>query len=190
MNKNLEKAITIIKRGGIIIFPTDTAFGIGCRVDDEQAVERLFEIRKRRKDKAVPILASSIQMVLEYFKDIDPDVRKIMDKYWPGALTLILDSRVEKVPNLVRGGGETIGIRIPDHDSVLKIIEEVGGPILGPSANFSGEKTPFVLSDLDPSLVRIVDFVLPGRCKIKKPSTVIDVTKKPWKMIREGAALI
>ncbi len=184
---NLDKAVDILKNGGIVIFPTDTAFGIGCRIDDESAVRKLFELRKRSKDKAVPILASSIQMVEDYVQPFDSDIRELMQKYWPGALTLVLACKVEKLPSLVRGGGNTIGIRIPDHNSALRVIRAVGVPILGPSANFAGGKTPFEFSDLDPNLVRKVDFVLPGQCKIKKPSTVLDVTVKPWKVVRAGA---
>jgi len=190
MNRNIEKAIKILKDGGIVIFPTDTAFGMGCRIDDKEAIERLFEIRKRRKNKAVPVLCSSIRMVLEYVEAIDPDVQKLMDKYWPGALTLVLRAKISKVPNLVRGGGETIGVRIPDHSMIRRVMEELGVPILGPSANFAGEETPLTMSDLDPNLVRKVDFVLRGRCKIKKPSTVLDVTVKPWRVIRQGAVEI
>lgn len=190
MNKNLENAIEVLRAGGIVIFPTDTAFGIGCRIDDEQAVRRLFELRKTSKEKAVPVLCSSIQMVQAYVRPFGWDVRKLMQKYWPGALTLVISAKTNKVPELVRGGGETIGARIPDHDSILRVIRAVGVPILGPSANFAGEKTPFKMSDLDPNLVRLVDFVLRGRCKIKKPSTVLDVTVKPWKILRSGAVKI
>ncbi|OGH17782.1 MAG: threonylcarbamoyl-AMP synthase [Candidatus Levybacteria bacterium RIFCSPHIGHO2_01_FULL_40_15b] len=187
MNRDIEKAIEILKGGGIVIFPTDTAFGIGCRIDDERAVKRLFEIRKRPKEKAVPILASSIRMVHEYVEIIDLDILELMKKYWPGGLTLVLNCRTEKVPNLVRGGGETVGFRIPNHGSLLKVITKVGVPILGPSANFAGGKTPFASSDLDPNLLGKVDFVLRGRCKIKKPSTVLDATVRPWRVIRQGA---
>ncbi len=187
MNKNLEKAAEIVKMGGIIIFPTDTAFGIGCRIDNEEAIRKLFELRKRPEDKAVPVLCSSVRMVREYVKNIDPDVLELTKKYWPGALTLVLLAKISKVPNLVSGGGKTIGVRIPDHSTIRRIIKGVGVPILGPSANFSGGNTPFSMSDLDPRLVRKVDFVLPGRCKIKKPSTVVDVTAKPWRVIRQGA---
>ena len=187
MNRNLLKAVEILKNGGIVIFPTDTAYGIGCRIDDERAVRKLFEVRKRPKDKAVPVLCSSIRMVREYVQPFDSDVRQLMQKYWSGALTLVLSAKTNKVPELIRGGGKTIGVRIPDHSIVRRIIKEVGVPILGPSANFAGKKTPVTISDLDPELVRKVDFVLPGRCKIKQPSTVVDVTAKPWRVIRAGA---
>ena len=187
MNRNIEKAIKILEGGGIVIFPTDTTFVIGCRIDDEQAVQRLFEIRKRPKDKAVLILCSSLQMVKEYIEPFNLDVGGLMQKYWPGGLTLVMQGNTSKIPSLVRGGGETIGIRIPAHLAIRRIIKRVGVPILGPSANFAGGKTPFLMSDLDPNLVGKVDFVLPGRCKIKKPSTVLDVSQRPWRVIREGA---
>lgn len=190
MNKNLNKAIKILKNGGIVIFPTDTAFGIGCRIDNEGAIRKLFELRKRPQDKAVPVLCSSIRMVREYVKDIDPKVQKLMDKYWPGALTVVLLARGERIPNLVRAGGKTVGVRIPDHSSVRKLIKEVGVPILGPSANFAGGKTPFYFSGLDRELVNNVDFAMSGRCKIKAPSTVLDVSEKPWRILRQGAVTL
>ena len=190
MDTNTEKAIRILRGGGIVIFPTDTAFGIGCRLDNEKAIRKLFELRKRPKEKAVPVLASSIEMVEDYVEHIEPDVRKLMQKYWPGGLTLVLNCRIEKVPSLVRGGDKTIGVRIPNHSTVRSLIKNVGVPILGPSANFSGGKTPFRMSDLHPELVRKVDFVVPGRCTIKKPSTVLDVSMKPWEILREGAVRV
>ena len=187
MNKNLEKAVRIIKKGGIVIFPTDTAFGIGCRIDDSRAIEKLFKLRRRSKDKAVPVLVSSIKMAEEYVKEINPETRMLMKKYWPGGLTIILNCKKEKVPNMVRGGGNTIGIRTPGHKTIRELIRKVGIPIIAPSANFSGEKTPFKVSELDASLVRQVAFVLPGRCKLKKASTVVDCSRKPYKILRQGA---
>lgn len=188
MNRNLEEAVRIVKKGGIIIFPTDTTFVIGCRIDDEKAVERLFDIRKRPKDKAVLVLVDSEQMASEYLKAILKEVKeKLTDRYWPGGLTIVLPCVEEKVPVLVRGGGKNLGVRMPDHKTTLEMISRIGVPILGPSANFSGAKTPYKMRDLDPKLVESVDFVLPGRCKIKRPSTVLDCSKKPWKVLRQGA---
>lgn len=190
MNKSLDSVIEIVKKGGIVIFPTDTAFGIGCRIDDEIAVRRLFKLRKRKETKAVPVLASSIRMVEDYVKEISPEARSLMEKYWPGGLTIVLKCKKEKIPSLVRGGGETIGIRIPAHQTTRELIKRIGVPILGPSANFSGGRTPFDISELDQNLVRSVDYVLPGRCTIKKPSTVLDILKKPYKVLRQGAVRI
>ena len=188
MNKQAEEAIKVFKKGGIVIFPTDTAFGIGCRIDNEKAVFRLFEIRKRPRNKAVPVLFDSIDMVRKYVEEIPQDVEDLMKKYWPGALTIILKSRKGAISNLVLGGGETVGVRIPNHPTILKIIERVGVPILGPSANFSGQKTAYSFEDLDRQLVSLVSFVVKGETKdLKMASTVIDCSKKPWTVLRKGA---
>lgn len=184
----IRKAIDVLRNGKIVIFPTDTAFGVGCRIDDEKAVERLFMIRKRPQNQAVPVLVSSLEMAANYVEEIPSDVQKeLMEKYWPGALTIVLPCRVDKVPSLVRGGKETLGIRIPDHKTTLSLIEGVGVPILGPSANFSGGATPYRFEDLDQNLLKLVDFVVYGQTKIGDVSTVIDVSEKPWKILREGA---
>ena len=191
MNEDTEKAIKMLKDGGIVIFPTDTAFGIGCRMDDEKAVKRLFEIRKRPETQATPVLVDSLEMAQRYLLEVPKDVeKKLIKKYWPGALTVILYCNKVKVPKLVRGGGDTLGVRMPNHDTTLKIIKGVGVPILGPSANFHGEKTPYELEDLDKELIKLVDYVVPGECTLKQPSTVIDCSKKPWKVLREGAIKI
>lgn len=191
MSNDINKAIEILRQGGIVIFPTDTAFGIGCRIDDEQSAEKLFKIRKRPENKAVPVLFSDIEMVKKYIKEIPQDVEGLMKKYWPGALTIILQCDKTKVPALVRGGGETLGVRVSSNKVLQKIITEVGVPILGPSANFSGEKTPFRFEDLNPKLASLVDYVLNGKGSLRKnASTVIDCSAKPWKIIREGAVRI
>jgi L-threonylcarbamoyladenylate synthase len=191
MDTQIRQAITILKDGGIVIFPTDTAFGIGCRIDDEDAVQRLFKLRKRDETKAVPVLVSSIHMAEDYVQKVPQDViEKLVKPYWPGALTIVLKSRMEKVPSLVRGGRDTIGLRVPDHLSTLALINGVGVPILGTSANFAGEPTPYTYESLDKELVRLVDFVVPGECHTKEASTVIDCTVSPWKILRQGAVEI
>lgn len=187
----VKNAIDILKDGGIVIFPTDTAFGIGCRIDSEKSIERLFRIRKRPGSQAVPVLVSSLEMANDYVEEIPNEVQeKLVKKYWPGALTIVFSCKTEKVPSLVRGGGMTLGIRIPDHETTLLIIKGVGVPILGPSANFSGEPTPFSIEDLNPELIEQVDFVVHGQTKLKEASTVIDCSTKPWKILRQGAVVV
>lgn len=192
MNDEIKKAVEVLKKnGGIIIFPTDTAFGIGCRIDNEKAIERLFRIRKRPLSQASPVLVDSIEMAQDYLLPIPKDVlENLIKPYWPGALTIILHCIKEKVPELVRGGTSTLGVRIPNSQTALRIIKEVGVPILGPSANFHGEKTPYKFSDLDPELIKSADYVLKGECSACQASTVIDCSKKPWKILREGAIKI
>jgi L-threonylcarbamoyladenylate synthase len=184
-------AIDILKNGGIVIFPTDTAFGIGCRIDDEKAVERLFKIRKRPETQATPVLVDTVKMAQEYVQPISQEViDKFVEPYWPGALTIVLSCKTEKVPKLVRGGSSTLGIRIPNHHITRELIRGVGVPILGPSANFHGDKTPYTVEDVDKDLVGLVDYIIPGECILREASTVIDCSVTPWKVLRQGAVKI
>ncbi len=187
MEREALRAIDILKKGGVIVFPTDTAFGIGCRVDNEKAVERIFAIKGRDERKATPVLVSSIDMAQQYVDDIPSGAYQLMEKYWPGALTIVLPSTQAQVPTLVTGGSNSLGVRMPDYFLLLQIIEAVGVPLIGTSANLSGENTPFTVEGLNPSLVRQVDMVLSGSCKIKQPSTVVDYTQTPYRILREGA---
>lgn len=191
MNKHIEKAVEVLDKGGIIIFPTDTAFGIGCRIDRQESIERLFNVRKRPKTQATPVLVSSLNMAKHYFESVPEDVEKrLIKKFWPGALTIVLPANKKKVPNLVRGGEENVGLRMPNNKTILEIIEKVGVPILGPSANFHGEETPYSLNQLNKDLVRQVDFVVKGEVSLKEVSTVVDCSVDPWKIIRQGAVKI
>lgn len=195
MNK-IKKAIEVFKSGGIVIFPTDTAIGIGCRIDNEKAVKRLFKIRKRPKNKPMLALVGSIEMAQDYLLPIPQEVKdKLIKLYWPGKLTIILQSRIDKVSSLVRGGASNLGVRFPNNKILLELIKGVGVPIVAPSANFSGEKTPFEFADLNPELVKQADYVLseeisPPAGGEKNVSTIIDCTVTPWKIIREGAVKI
>lgn len=187
MNSDIQKAIEVLSDGGIVIFPTDTAFGIGCRVDREDSIKRLFQIRKRPETQAMSVLVSSVEMAKEYVQNIPQEVQeKLINKYWPGALTVVLNAQ-ESVLKSVTGGGFTVGVRIPNHLATLELINGLGVGLLGPSANFHGEQTPYSMDDLSPELVRLVDYVVPGECIVKEASTVIDCTVAPWKIIRDGA---
>jgi L-threonylcarbamoyladenylate synthase len=186
MESNIDKAVQNLKEGKIGIFPTDTAYGIGCRADNETSVKRVYSIRNRPEEKALLILVSSIEMASQY-ADIGDDVKeKLIDRYWPGGLTIILYCKTEKIPQAVRAGGPTIAIRLPNNPTIREVIEKVGVPIVAPSANFSGDQTPFSLEEVDRALLKEVDFVLPGVCTMKGISTIIDTTVSPWKVVREG----
>lgn len=187
-NQDIKKAIRVLNGGGIVIFPTDTAFAIGCRIDSQKAIERLFKIRKRPKIQATPVLVDTVKMAQDYLLPIPQNViDKLVESYWPGALTIIMRCNKERVPVLVRGGKNTLGVRIPNHAIARSIIRGVGVPILGPSANFHGGKTPYIFEDLDKKLVKLVDYVVFGECFTKQVSTVIDCSQIPWRVLREGA---
>lgn len=192
MYKKIGKAIEVFKNGGIVIFPTDTAIGIGCRIDKQNAVERLFKIRKRPESKPLLVLVSSIEMAEKYLFPISKKVKnELIKPYWPGKLTILLKCNIDKIPSIVRGGGSSLGVRFPNNQTLLRIIKGVGVPIVAPSANFSGEKTPYNFKDLNPELVKQADYVLNGKVGLEKNvSTIIDCTVTPWKVIREGAVRI
>lgn len=184
---SISEAIETIKKGGIVIYPTDTAFGIGCRIDDLKAVDRLFKIRRRPMTQATPVLVDSIKMSLTCLSSPSDIVRRLMKTYWPGALTIVAPCKTNLIYSPIRGGGKNLGVRMPDHKTALSIIHGVGVPILGPSANFHGAPTPFRFEDLDPELTKLVDFVVPGTCKAGNVSTVVDCTVTPFRIVRQGA---
>lgn len=188
MKNSVEQAIDALNQGGIIIFPTDTAFGIGCKVSNESAVKRLFVVRKRPVEKAMPILVNSVEMAERYVEPIKQDVvEKLIKPFWPGALTIVLPVRKNSLSKFICGSGDTIGVRMPKNSIVLEIIKGVGEGITGPSANFSGRQTPYTFKDIDKNLLKQVDFVVKGETILKQTSTVIDCTIKPWTILRQGA---
>lgn len=190
-DEHIKKAVGVVKQGGIIIFPTDTAFGIGCRLDRPDTVQKLFLLRNRPETKATPVLVDTVLMAQSYLEPIPQDViDRLVEPYWPGALTVVLPCLTDKVPSLARGGGLTMGVRIPNHATTREIIREIGVPLLGPSANFAGEKTPYQLADVNPKLIALVDYVVPGECSVKQASTVIDASQSPWKILRKGAVTV
>lgn len=187
---SIDQAIASIKNGGIAIFPTDTAFGIGCRIDRPDAIDRLFNIKKRSAKQATPVLTDSLLMIEPFLQPVPKAVKSLMDKYWPGALTIVLHCKTANIPAAVRGEGETLGVRMPDHAISRAIIRGVGVPIIGTSANFHGKPTPFRFEELDTELLKLVDVVVPGICIQQEASTIIDCTTTPWTILRQGAVKI
>jgi len=189
-NTSIQEAISVINSGGIVVFPTDTAFGVGCRIDNVKAINRLFKIRNRPMMQPLPILVSSQEQSLAYYSSPSDIVRHLMDTYWPGALTIVDYCKKDLILSPIRGGGETVGMRFPNHRVAQLLIEGAGVPIVGPSANFHGKPTPFTFDSLDPEFLELVDYVVPGECKGKLSSTVVDCTTDPYTIIRQGAVVL
>ncbi|SRR5260221_3725324 len=187
---NIDNAVKIVKQGGVIICPTDTVHGIACRIDNKNAVDRLFKIKQRSQTQAVPVLVDGIEMVKEYVEEIPDDVLELMKKYWPGGLTIVLPCKTDKVLESIRGGGSTIGVRQPNSKILQELIQKVDVPITGTSANFHGKKTPTKQSELEPELIKLVDLVIPGDSGMQQASTILDCSVKPWKILRQGAIVL
>ena len=173
----LEKAIAVLKKGGIVIFPTDTVYGIGCRFDDKDAIDRLYKIKKTPSGQPLPILVSDLSQV-EKLAVINKTGEGIIKKYWPAALTVILESKY---------GKEKIGFRMPDSELVRSLIDGLGEPLIGTSANFHGSRAPKSYDELDAGFTKLANFVLKGGCQLGMESTVVDATVNPPKILRKGA---
>ena len=181
----VHKAAEIIKGGGVVIFPTDTVFGIGCQIGNQKAIERLYRIKKRDKGKPTLIMIENIGQG-EKYATFDKKSLLLAKSFWPGPLTLVLKSK-RGVPNTIKGIQNTIGLRQPDHNIVQKLITLAGEPILAPSANFSGKVSPSKFSEIDNNLTKLVDYVLNFECGGDKPSTIVESLNESSKFIRIGA---
>jgi L-threonylcarbamoyladenylate synthase len=179
--QSLNEAAKILKKDGIIIFPTETVYGIGALASSESAVKRIFEVKKRPYGKPLQILISDISQVNQFASEISNKAKEVMRKYWPGPLTLIFKKK-PKVSDIITSSGNTVGLRMPKNSTILKLIKEVG-PIVASSANISGQPDP-----TSPEEVKIeADLLLDGgRCKMGRASTVVDVSVDPPLVLREG----
>lgn len=190
MDKHSKQAIQVFLEGGIVVYPTDTAFGIGCRIDNEASVDRLFTLRKRHTTHAVPVLVGSPEKAFELFDSPSDNVRRLIHSHWPGALTVVYHAKTERIYSPIRGEGSTVGLRMPNHSTMLSILNTIEIPVIGCSANMHGNDTPYEYDDLDQNLLLDVDFVLNGTCTLKRESTVVDCTKDPYDIVRQGALVL
>ncbi len=173
----IKKAAAVLKSGGVVIFPTDTVYGIGCRIDNQKAVNRIYKIKSRSNSQPFPVLVSSIKQV-ESIATLNESARRLIEKYWPGGLTIILNSKE---------GNQKIGFRMPRSSMVSLLIDLVGKPIIGTSANFHGQPPAASFEKLDPKLIKLADFVIKGKSGGGVESTVVDATVDPIKILRKGA---
>lgn len=181
----IQRAIEVVSGGGIIIFPTDTVYGMGCDPSRSEAVRRIFKLKKRG-DKPLPILASSLTAARE-IAEFSGIAEELADEFWPGAVTLLLTRRSGKVEEATLGL-PTVGVRVPGYEVPRSIAAGVGGLLVGTSANISGERSVASFGDIAPALVEGVDFaVVDAPCRMGQESTVIDASKSRPVVLREGA---
>jgi|SRR3989338_530224 len=173
------KAQKILKSGGVIAFPTETVFGIGALLSKPKAIRQIYKIKKRPRGKPLQVLVASLKQAKELGK-FNAQAEKLAKKSWPGPLTLVV-YKTAKVSKLITGGTNKVGLRIPAHRTVLKLIRVVG-PIVATSANEAGESPALTSKEIKKRLPAI-KFVLPGRPKLGKASQVIDTTSA-FKLIR------
>ena len=183
--EGVKTAASIISRGGVIVYPTDTVYGIGCDVFNTEAVKRIYEVKKR-DPKPMPVLCKSISDI-ERVGLMDDRVLTLANIFWPGPVSILVP-KLDRLPDIVTAGNTEVAVRIPDNLIVLEIIERAGKPIVGTSANLSGERPPSNHTEISPEILGGVDAVVEaGRTKYGEPSTVVKITQdNQLVIIREG----
>ena len=183
----LERASAIIKRGGTVAFPTETVYGLGADGLNSEAVLKIFEAKKRPPGNPLSLLVHSREDVEKVSKNIPESAFKLMDAFWPGPLTIILEKN-EIVPDITSGRLKSIGVRMPDHRVPLELIKRAGTPLAAPSANLSGKPSPSLAAHVISDLTGRIDAILDGgEAAIGLESTVIDMTVEPPVVLRPGA---
>ena len=186
IEEQVERGVAILRRGGIVAFPTDTVYGLGVSAYNEPAVKRLYRLKQRPEARPLPILVADMVQMAEVAGVLPPVARKLADSFLPGALTLVLP-RSARVPDVITGG-KTVAVRIPAHPVAIALIRGLGSPIVGTSANLSGRPSALtaeeVYSQFGDRLGLVIDG---GRCPGGRESTIVDVTGAKPRVLREGA---
>jgi len=182
---NIREASKVVRNGGLVVYPTDTVYGVGCDPFNVEAVKRVFEVKGERKEKPLPILASDIRFI-EKIAYLNERARKIGETHWPGPLTLVVPKK-PVLPNIVTCSLASVGVRIPNHAVAVQLIKLCDGLLVGTSANKTGEKPPKTAGEAAKQLGAQVDIVLDGGpAPLGQESSIVDLTSSKPKMLRRG----
>lgn len=186
--KAIEQVVEVLKKGGLIIYPTDTIYGLGCDITNQKAIEKICRIRGIKPEKAnFSFICHDLSHIADYIKPIDNPTFRVLKKALPGAFTFIFNAS-HKVPKLLSSNKKTVGIRVPDNDIARAIVEALGNPILSTSIKDDDELIEY---STDPELIHekyenLVDLVVDGGYGDNEASTVVDCTNGDFEIIREG----
>jgi L-threonylcarbamoyladenylate synthase len=184
-SKSVAEAAKVLVGGGVVVYPTETVYGIGASIYIPEAVERVFEIKGRERGMPLSVAVASFEMI-EQVASISEDDLALLRKVLPGPVTILVEKDPD-LPDTVTAGSPLVGIRFPDHPMALELIG-MAGPITSTSANLSGQKPPASIAELNPKIAKKVDFVLDGgRSRFAQPSTLLDLEAR--RVIREGAGM-
>jgi L-threonylcarbamoyladenylate synthase len=180
-------ASRIIRAGGVIIFPTQYLYGLGADALNTEAVDRIYEIKKRSHKKPILVLIEQQADLSRLVQQVPSAAESIMYTFWPGSVTIVFRAK-ETLPTNLTAGTHRIGVRMPQHPVASALTKAVGGPVTATSANITGDSGCSTVSDIAPGIAEQVDLILDaGPLKGGAGSTVVDVTVNPPKIIREGA---
>lgn len=182
--KALEVSVKVLNKGGLVVFPTDTVYGLASKYNQNDAIQRIYLVKGREQTKALPVLISNLDQIELISTGLTKNARKLITSFWPGALTIILEKRYDlQVPLSM---DSSIGIRIPDDPFVRSIVEQVG-PLATTSANLSGLNSATNIDQVLKQIGNVVDLVIDGgECSGGIPSTVVDCRGAEIKILREG----
>jgi L-threonylcarbamoyladenylate synthase len=183
---DLERAVGVLKNGGVVVIPTDTLYGLAADVFNTAALDQVFAIKGRPENLALPVLVSGWEQVELVSEDLPSQTQTLVARFWPGALTLVV-RKAPGLPDRLTAGGPTVAVRMPDHPAPIDLIDGLGGPITGTSANISGEADLLTLTELSAEIGCQVDYILTDGPEPKgTASTVVDITSGQPKLLREG----
>lgn len=183
--QGLAKAAAAIRAGGTVIFPTETCYGIAADATNPRAVEKVFMAKGRRKEKALSIIVANESMAEKYCK-LTPLARRLAKKFMPGPLTLVVKKKSGLAKNLTTGS--TVAFRVPGYSFALKLAKKAGRPITATSANQSGAPPLYDIGDVKMLFSNKADLIVDaGNLKKNPPSTLVDATSRPPRILREGA---
>jgi len=186
--RSIQQVVDVLKRGGVIIYPTDTVYGLGCDINNQKAIERVCEIRGIRPDKAnLSFICYDLTDIAQYTKPFDTATFRVLKKALPGPFTFIFNAS-NQVPKLLSSKKKTVGIRVPDNQIAREIVRALGNPIVSASIRDDDEIMEY---STDPELIYekyrdVVDLVIDGGYGELVPSTVVDLTSGNYEVIREG----
>ena len=186
MQAQLSKAVEVLRQGGTVAYPTDTVYGLGANGLDPAAVRRVFQVKVRPLTMPVPLLVADLDMLRSVVDDLPAFAVVLADFFLPGPLTMVLP-KAEAVPEIVTAGGDTVAVRIPDHPVPVELAAEIGTPLVGTSANRSGQPSPTTADEVRAQIGSEVDWVVEGECAGEVESTVIDLTEEVPRIVRLGA---
>lgn len=182
-----DELVGIMRGGGLIAVPTETVYGLAGNGLDEKAVAEIYEVKGRPEVKPLSLMVHDAASMERYCENVPPQAYTLAKKFWPGPLTIVMKAK-PRVPEIVRAGGETVGLRCPDHPLTLELLEKSGVAFAAPSANPSGEPSPknadSVLKYFDGKIDAVLDG---GECGIGCESTLIDLSRTPYRILRQGA---
>lgn len=185
--ETLRHAQRLLSSGQVVVFPTDTVYGAGVHAFQPEAVAMLYTAKDRPTSKAIPVLVAQLEDIVRVARSVPGIAWELVERFWPGGLTIVLP-RAERIPSILTAGGDTLAVRCPDHPVPLALMNALGAPLAATSANLSGQPSPTTVRQVVAQLAGRVPLIIDGgECPGGVPSSVVDLSSSPARLLRAGA---